>query len=244
MNVLKSIVTLLLSLLFVACSQNGVQEDILVVGTSADNPVFEHVYNGKVVGLDIDVIEAVGQKLNKKVVIKNLDFTGLFPALSSGNVDMVIAGITPSEERRKHFDFSNNYISTKVGILCRADINSLLDLKGKTIGAQLGSTWEGVAKEILIKVPTSRLRTLSNNLILVEELKSGAVDAVVLEEVQIKKFIENNSKLKKLTLENYGSDFAIVLRKNSPLVQKIDQALGQLKTEGVIDEITAKWLGD
>jgi polar amino acid transport system substrate-binding protein len=228
--------------LLTSCSKDNSEKDTIVVGTSADNPVFEFLNDGKVVGIDIDIINNVGEKLGKKIVIKNLDFTGLFPALNAGNVDIVIAAISSTEERNKFFDFSDTYASTGMGILSRKDIKSLEDLKGKVIGVQLGSTWEITGREILDILPGAKLRSLSNNLILVEELKSGAIDAVVFENVQIAKFMEVNPQLTSFQLPTYSSDFAIVARKGDDIVCKLNGALSEMKKEGVIDNIMKKWI--
>ena len=217
----------------------------LIVGTSADNPVYEFIENRELVGIDIDIIKAVGQVLGREVVIKNMDFTALFPSVSSGNVDLIIAALSVTPERKEHFTFSDVYLASSVGIIYKdAAIKNLNDFADKTVGVQLGTTWEGIVREVTKDFPACTVRALSNNIVLVEELKSGVVDGVALEDVQIAKFIEANPSLslKKMVLPNFTSEFAIVTQLQSPLVHDINVALKTLRENGTLDKIKAKWL--
>lgn len=233
---------IMLALCASSCADKKNENDI-VVAVSADNPPYEFLQSGKVVGLDIDIIEALGKVLNKKIVIKNLDFPGLFPALSSNNVDLVISAISVTPARQEHFDFSDIYAKASMGVLYKDDnIKSLNDLSGKKIGTQLGTTWEQATKEIAEKIPGTEIRALANNLVLVEELKSGAIDAFVLESAQIEKFINNNPDLKSFSLPEYASEFAIVLPKGSELIDPINKALAELRTNGMLEEIAKRWI--
>ncbi|MES2214427.1 MAG: ABC transporter substrate-binding protein [Pseudomonadota bacterium] len=233
----------ILALLTGACSDKEKKENSLVVAVSADNPPYEFIQDGKIVGLDIDVINAVGRALDTKIIIKNLDFPGLFPALSSNNVDLVISAISVTPAREEYFNFSDVYAKSSIGLLYKDDnIKSVADLAGKKIGAPLGTTWEQAAKEIAAKMPGTMVRSLSNNLVLVEELKSGSIDAFITESAQIEKFIHYNPELKSLPLPEYTSEFAIVLPKNSALTESINKALETLRSEGELDVITKHWL--
>jgi len=234
---------LLASVITTSCSDSSQSEHEIIAATSADNPPYEFIQDGKVTGLDIDVIEAIGKALDKKIVIKNLDFPGLFPALSSSNVELAIAAISITPERQEHFDFSDIYATSSMGVLYKDDvIKSATDLSGKIIGVQLGTTWEGAAKEIAGKMPGTIVRSLSNNLVLVEELKSGAVDAVILETAQLEKFIANNPELKSMPLPEYTSEFAIVAPKNSELIKSVNSTIDTLRKDGTLDKIKKRWL--
>lgn len=242
MKSIKIFFLTILSILLTNCSEN-VQEQYLIVGTSADNPPYEFIQDNEIVGLDIDLINAIGKQLEKKVIIKNLDFPALLPALLSKNIDLIVAGIDPTTERELHVDFSNPYLTTEVSILYRAEdaFKCEEDLKEKVIGAGMGTTWLRIANDLSQKV-NIKVVSLATNLMLVEELKAKAIDAVILETVQSKKFMENNASFNRFLLNNFSSQFAIAMHKNSPYKKNIDEALKTLKENGIIDAIKEKWL--
>ncbi len=230
------------ALLLSACSEKEASKDSIVVGTSADNPPYEFIQDSKIVGLDLDIIHAIAASMGKEVVVKNLDFPGLFPALGGSNVDLVIAGISYTPERAEHFDFSDTYASSSMAVLYRKSDNlkSSDDFKGKVIGAQLGTTWDLEAKRLAVEHSAS-IRPLANNLVLVEELKSGSVDAVILEDMQVEKFISNNPELASFKLPAV-STFVIALPKGSEFKDKINKAIKELEKSGKLLEIKQRWL--
>ncbi|MCC8418029.1 MAG: ABC transporter substrate-binding protein [Rickettsia endosymbiont of Bryobia graminum] len=238
---------IILSFLLISCGSEQ-QDSKLIVATAADNPPYEFIQNSEIVGFDIDLINAIGEKLGKKVVIKNFDFNGLMAALTSKNVDMIIAGLGKTEERQKYVSFSIPYLTEKdtssISVLYRLSDNfkEISDLNGKTVGAQLGTVWATILQEAA-KLHNIKIHHLSNNLILVEELKSKSIDAVVLEELQCKKFIENNPELSSFNLEGHASEFAIALNKDSDLIEQVNKAITELREEGFIKKISKKWLG-
>jgi polar amino acid transport system substrate-binding protein len=242
MKFVKIFAIVIMNLLLIGCDDKS-KENTLTVATSADNPPYEFIQNGQIVGLDIDLINAIGAKLGKKIIIKNFDFNGLLAALSTGNVDMIIAGITVTEERKKHIKFSQTYMATNVSILCRVADNfqSASDLNDKVVGVQLGTTWAIIAQNLANQF-NIRINYLSNNLMLIEELKSKVIDAIILEEWQSKKFIANNQELVSFSLKDFSSEFAIALPNNSEFVDMVNKAIQELKEDGTIGLITKKWL--
>lgn len=243
MKIIQSFILGLVLFCLASCSDNKTAENTITVAVSADNPPYEFIQEGKIVGLDIDVINAIGEVLGKEVVIKNLDFPGLFPALSTKNVDLVISAISVTEERKQNFDFSDVYATSTMSALYRVEesIGSVADLGGKTIGAQLGTTWEHEAKTLAEKMPGTLVRSLANNLVLVEELKSGSIDAVILEDMQAAKFIENNPTLASLSIPEATSSFAIVFPKDSALKNEVNKTIAELKNKGKLATFKKNW---
>lgn len=238
-----STLLLFLGIFCTGCSESSNKEDVIVVGTSADNPPYEFIQEGKITGFDIDLIEAIAAKLGKKVVIKNLDFHGLIAALTSNNIDLVIAGLSPTPEREAKIDFTRGYIGTNVTVLYRTkdSLKSANDLKNKIVGAQLGTTWDNIAKDLGAKLDF-KVHSLSNNLMLVEELRSKVIDAVILEQLQAKKFIANNTEFASFNLDELSSKFAIALPKNSPLKEQINKVIEELEKNGTMARLKKKWL--
>lgn len=242
----KIITSLFILLSLASCSkdENVVEKDTIVAATSADNPPYEYIQDGKIVGLDIDIINAIGKELGKKVVIKNLDFPGLLPALSTNSVDLVIAALTVTEERKAHIDFSKGYYSTLMAVLFKKgdNIKSIEDLNGKVIGVQMGTTWETYAKDLVVRFPETRIRALANNLVLVEELKVGSVDAIIMESMQVQKFLQNLEDLESFSLTDTKGEFAMAFPKNSTLTPLINNSIQKLHSDGVLKQIKEKWI--
>ena len=242
MKLLTIAYSIFLCVFCVSCDNQGANKS-LIVGVSADNPPYEFIQNGQIVGLDIDMINAVGEKLGKEIIIKNFDFSGLLAALVSNNIDVAISGLTITKEREEHVSFSDPYMNTNVSILYRLEdgFHDINDLQNKVIGVQLGTTWGIIAKDLSGKI-SIKINHLSNNLMLVEELKAKAVDAVILEESQSRKFIENNQGLASFQLEEFSSEFAIAMPKNSNLVKDMNKAIQDLKKEDEVNRLKKKWL--
>lgn len=241
MNVYKTLLTAILSILLVACNDSN-NDNTLYVATSADNPPYEHMRKGEIVGFDIDLINEIGQYLKKDIELKNVEFPGLLASLASRNVDLVIAAMSVTEERQKKVDFSTPYTSSNIAVLFRSSdaFKSEKDLKGKIVGAQLGTTWSFIAHELSLK-ECFEDKSLANNLMLVEELKNQRIDAVILEESQVQKFMEKNQGLASFPLAQYNSRFAITLPKNSALTPDINKAILALKSNGTIARLAQKW---
>ncbi|MGX6959749.1 MAG: substrate-binding periplasmic protein [Rickettsia endosymbiont of Pentastiridius leporinus] len=240
---MKLLKIFLLSFLLVSCERKQ-QQETLIVGTAADNPPYEFIQDGEIVGIDIDIIKAVGERLNKKVIIKNFDFNGLLAALVSENIDVAVAELSVTPQRSEYISFSDNYATARVAILYRADdnIQGIADLDNKIVGVQLGSTLEQKAHE-LAQTMNIKVHSLANHLMLVEELKAKVIDVIISEEFQGIKLKETNPNLASHTLEEFSSDFAIGMSKDSGLIKEINEAISSLKQDGTINKIMKKWLG-
>ncbi|MEG1701249.1 MAG: transporter substrate-binding domain-containing protein, partial [Alistipes sp.] len=93
---------------------NLYSQEKLYVGTDATEfPPFEYIENGEIKGFDIDLIKEIGKLLNKEVILKNIQFDGLIPALQTGKLDIIIAGMTITPEREKNINFSEPYYTSK-----------------------------------------------------------------------------------------------------------------------------------
>lgn len=243
MQYIKSILSAIFMLLILTgCSENKKSENLIIIGTSADNPPFEFTKNGQVIGFDIDVIKAIAAELELDIEIKNIDFGSLLPALSSGKIDAIIAGINETPERAKKVAFTNPYVQTINAILTNDPaITELANLHNKHIGAQLGSTWQLIAEDIKAKYAAEKIVTINNNFTLVEELKNKRIDAVILDQDQVHNFINKNPQLSGFVLNDYKSKFAIAVKQDSTLQARFNQAITSLKDSGKLQEIYNKW---
>ncbi|MDX1924846.1 MAG: ABC transporter substrate-binding protein [Rickettsiaceae bacterium] len=242
---MKKILSLLLALGFfvISCSP-GQKETKFAIATSADNPPFEFVENGKIVGFDIDLAAEIAKELKMELEITNLDFHSLIMSLLTDKVDVAIAALTPSPTRLAHADFSKPYTETEMAVLFRDDmkIDSEEDLKSKVLGAQFGTTWAEYAEKMAKASIGGSVRTLPDNLTLVKELLSKNVDILVMEKVQAMKFASKHGKLSFFVLPNTKSQFAIALAKNSKLTPRINEIITKLDKNGFLKRLKNKWL--
>ena len=148
------------------------------VGTNAEYPPFEYLENGKISGLDAEIIELISQKTGIKYEWKNMNFDGLIPALQTKKIDVVIAGMSITPERSKAVNFSIPYLTSNVTFLANKNnpINGEEDLKNRTYGAELGTTKEAAAR----KVEGATVVPFTSNTAALVALKSGKVDGFLL----------------------------------------------------------------
>lgn len=241
MNKFKILLAALLSSILVAgCSDN--KENVLLVATSADNPPYEHMREGEIVGFDIDLAQAIAKEIGKEVEFKNTEFNGIIASLASGNVDMAIAAMSVTDKRKEKVDFSIPYTNANIAVLFRKEsgIKSEQDLtKGMMVGSQLGTIWSLISYEMSMKNGFNT-QALANNLMLVEELKNGRIDAVIMEEFQVKKFTEKYPELASFSTRQ-ESAFAIALPKGSKLTNSVNKAIEALQRNGTINKLAKRW---
>lgn len=240
MNKLNTILIAFVLFFLSSCFED--RSDVWVVGTSADNPPYEFMQNGDIVGFDVDFIIEVGKHLGKKIEFKNMEFHNLFASLANKDIDFIVAGVSVTKERKARADFSIPYTYAKIAVLYRGrdDFRHSSDLIHKHIGAQLGTIWNLIAYNLSIK-HNFRVTTLSNNLKLIDDLRSGLLDAVVMEEHQADKFIAIYPELTKFVEPELSSSFAIAMPKDSPHKNNIDHTIKALKSNGTLQTLSKKW---
>jgi ABC-type amino acid transport substrate-binding protein len=221
----------------------------LVVGMSADYAPYEFHYideNGKDVigGFDVDIANEIADAIGVELVIQEMDFDALVSALPAGKVEVVISGMNPTEERAKVVDFSDIYYNSQHGILVRTEdadkYKTFADLEGAKVGAQLGSTQEQIAKA---EIPNADLQLLANVNNLILELKSGKVDAIVMEKPVAEMAVKNNPDLAvgEPTYEEKTGGNAVGVAKNNPeLLAKINEVINELNESGKMDDYILK----
>jgi ABC-type amino acid transport/signal transduction systems, periplasmic component/domain len=222
----------------------------LVMGTSADMPPFEFYKTGEgqthISGFDIDVARAIAQELNHELKIKDMDFSGLIPALQAGRVDFVMASMTPTPERLRNVAFSEPYLVLPVAAvsLNPQDINSQNDFRGKKIGVQLGSTHEQFARSLAEKDRSIKIVSMNKLGELIQELVLSRIDVVIMETKTAKAFQKKNADLRVNAIEDHIVQFAIAFPKNSPWIEKVNEVIKKLHARGSLEEIKSVWFSD
>lgn len=237
-KILKSLV---LFLMLVVSSLTFAKEK-LYVGTNAEFPPFEYLDKGDIVGFDIDLVKAIGNKLGMDVVIKDMSFDGLIPTLEANKVDVVIAGMTATDERKIAVNFSNPYYTANQVIILKddnKDIKTFDDLNGKLVGVMLGFTGDVVVSEM--KNVESKKYNASFAAIM--ELQNNKIDAVVLDSETALNYLKNNKGLKLADTSGEPEEYAIAIsKKNTELLNKINTALDELKKDGTYESLLKKYM--
>ena len=213
----------------------------IVVGTASGYPPYEFIDASKadktVIGIDMEIAQALADKLGVKLEVQDMNFQSLLSSLTSGKVDIAISGINPTDERRKTMDFSDNYLPTEQMVLIRkADADkykSLEDLYGKTIGVQKSTTQETLTKN---EIKDAQIVGLAHVPEAVLELKHGKVDGVVVEGICGKQYLIYNDDLmfaEGIHFKNGTKNSAAALQKgNEDLLKVVNEVLKENTDNG------------
>lgn len=232
-------IVLLVILLF-GCGNNEKNQP-LIIGTSADYPPFEFKQGEIFKGLDIDLANLVAKELHRKIEFKNLSHDKLFAELNSKHIDLAISSISFTKEREKNFDLSNPYYFSDIALIFKKDhpIQSIAELSHKKVGVQLGTTMEGWGRELFKDI---QLITMDFNNQLIESIKSGQIDTVIIEYIQAKEFCNKNKDLGYLVASKANHGYVIVMKKGSKLLQPVNSALEHIKSKGYFTLLEKQWL--
>lgn len=220
----------------------------LVIGTSADFPPFEFYAEvdgeQQVVGMDIMIAEKIAEDLGVELVIRDMEFDSLLPALEARNIDMVIAGMTPTEERRQSVDFSDIYYQTFQNIMIRAEDQEIYDsiesLAGQRIGVQTGSLQE----ELAAQVPDAELMRLGNINDLLLALQTNRIEAVIMQGPNAEAHAGHDDSLYTFegdfVLDEQDQGSAIALRPGEDsLLEAVNESLAEIEEQNLTEEYLA-----
>ncbi len=271
---MKKIIALILTLVIITLSLaifTGCGEDTLVVYTESGFAPFEYVKNGEIVGVDVDIMNLVGEKLGKEIVFDDVDFDIIVDEVSKGNLTNIgAAGISVTPARQEKVDFSNEYYTAELYVIYLNEKSGTFEsmttdnvtgiywesLKGKNIAVQAGTTADlFAADEIekgLLKDSGAKLTTYATLANAVADVGLN-VDVLIIDELPAKKLIEGNNKLKASPLYYKGEDgeadeaatdtYAICVTKGqTELLEAINEVLAELGEEG-IQALVDKHLG-
>ena len=226
---------------------SAMQKDTLTVGTNAEFPPFEYVDdNGEPDGFDMALIKAVGEKMGKQVEIQNMEFDSLVSSIGN-KIDIAIAGMTVTEERKKTVDFSDSYYTAVQYVILAKDstIASYDDLMNTKIGVQMGTTGDFIASDIA----GSTVSRYNKGVDAVNDLLNGRLDCVIIDKNPAETFVGINSDTL-MALDGAQFDFeeesyAIAMPKgDAELVSAVNKAIGELKADGTYDELVKKYIGE
>lgn len=225
-----------------AAALETVQPGKLVMCTNAEFPPYEYHDANDIVGIDVDICRAIAEKLGLELEIEDIAFDSIIPEVVSGKADLGAAGMTVTEDRKQNVDFSDTYAHASQVIIVREDseVAGPDDLAGKLVGVQQGTTGDIYISGDLGDDAVERY---AKGMEAVQALAQSKIDAVVIDGEPAKKYVEEVAGLKILDDSYTDEDYAIAVKKgNTALVEAINEALAELKADGTLDEIVAKYI--
>ena len=243
---LKSMLVVAIAIAFclIAIASYAQANKTLTLATSPDYPPYEFkdtaVSGNEIIGFDIDIAKYITKELGYELKVIGMDFNGLIPALQAKRADFVMAGMTPTAERKKNVDFSDLYYEAKNTIVANkgSNLTKPEDLTGKKVGVQLGSIQQEAVKKMagVQAIPLNKIPDI------IQEVKSNRIAAGVIEDTVAAGYAAANPNLEFNTIPNTeASGSAIAFPKNSRLVPEFNRVLKQMKDSGKIQELATKW---
>ncbi|AKB26123.1 Glutamine ABC transporter, periplasmic glutamine-binding protein [Methanosarcina sp. MTP4] len=213
------------------------------VGTEAQFPPFEIVDDaGNVIGFDVDLMNAIAEDQGFKVIYQDQDFSGLIPALQTGNIDIIASGMTIRPDREEQVDFSEPYINAGLAIAVAVDnedIQGVDGLQGKTVAVQTGSTGYFKSEELMNNGTIAKIKDFPHVNEAIEEVKIGGADAMINDIPVTNAFIAAQPGVIKVVGEPLNSEsYGFAVRTgNTELLEKINTGLQNVKDSGKYDEL-------
>lgn len=230
---------ILLTILMVIVGVISTATEKLYVGTNAEFPPFEYREKNEIVGFDIELIKEIGKLTGYEIKIVDMNFDALIPSLQLKKIDAIIAGMTATDERKKHINFTKNYyISQQVIVSVDKPVNKLEELQNKKIGVVLGYTGDTL---ITAKKGYNVIRYSSTSAAIMA-LKTKKVDGIILDEEPAIHYAKVNKGLLVNPIDDGKEEYAIAIRKkDKALLDKINEALDTLKTNGTYKKLYDKY---
>ena len=267
--IIASLMLITLCCGFASCNKD---DNVLVMATNAAFPPYEYVEGDKFVGIDVEIAQAIADKLGMELQIEDVEFGSIIGGVVEGKYDMGMAGMTVTEERKQSVNFSNTY-ATGIQVIIVKDGSSITSLDdifefnadgdpvalkdaNIKVGVQQDTTgdiysssdisgWGFCDVEEDGTVTTDRVVRYKTGADAVEALKTDKVNMVIIDNEPAKSFVAANEGIHILDGDNEYAveDYAICIAKeNTELLDKINKALDELKKDGTIDKIVSKYI--
>ncbi|WP_340621210.1 arginine ABC transporter substrate-binding protein [Xenorhabdus siamensis] len=230
----------------ITLSATAAEKQSLRFATEATYPPFEFIdANNKIQGFDVDLANAICQKIHAECTFTNQAFDSLIPSLKFRRVDVLMAGIDITPDRQKQVDFTDTYYdNAAIFVTVKGKYSQFTELKGKQVGTQNGTTHQKYLMEQHKELKSVPYDSYQNAIL---DLKNGRIDALFGDTAVVNVWLKKNKELgtigEKVTDKNYfGTGLGIAVRKgNTVLLNKLNQALADIKQDGTYDTIYKKW---
>jgi polar amino acid transport system substrate-binding protein len=225
--------------------------EIVVVTENAYPPLqFMDPKTGDAIGWEYDAIAEIGKRINATIVIQNTSWDAMIPAVSEGQYDVGMTGITIRDDRKEKVDFSDSYMTSQMFMLVRADESNFTDgpsfaaFEDGLVGAQAGTTPFYVAVYDMLDADEAnpRIKLFETFGASVQALRSGDVDVVLTDGTAGNGYVKANPDTFKLVGDPMGTeDFGFIFPKGSDLVAPINEAIAAMQADGTIEALNVKW---
>lgn len=244
------IISMILMLILTGCSSKNDDDKTLVVGMELQYPPFETTdEDGEPTGISVDLAHDLGEYLDREVVIENIAWSGLIPAIQSDKVDVIISSMSIRPDREESVSFSKPYAHAALAILANKDsgIESIDDLNqdGKTVAVKVGTTGYLYANDNL---ENAQLNTVDKADTAILEVTQGKSDAFLYDQMTIYNAQKQNPDTTVALLEQFQEEnepWAMAVKKdNDELLVQINEFIDHYDEEGGFDQLADKYLKD
>ncbi len=236
----KILMLVVLVVLAVACGKK--EEKVYYIGLSADFAPFEYREGDQIVGFDVELAELISKEAGIQFKIEDIAFAGLLPALQTKKIDLILSGMSVTEERKKAVNFSNAYFDVAQVIIVSEDNEDIINeasLKGKKVGVALGTTSDTLAQGM----EGINLVQYDKAFGAIIELNNKKIDAIILDEQQALNFVKANEGLKIVEEHLQREQYAMAFNKdNTELLDKVNAALDKIVGSEEYNALMAKYI--
>lgn len=225
-----------------ASGVSTVNDGVLTMATNAAFPPYEYYDGSEIVGIDVEIAQAIADKLGLTLKVEDMEFDSIITAVQTGKADIGLAGMTVTEDRLKSINFSDSYATGIQVVIVNedSDIASLDDLAGKKIGVQLATTGDIYASD---EFGEENVEKYNKGADAVMSLLSGKIDAVIIDNEPAKAFVAANEGIRIIETEYAVEDYAACISKeNDALMEAVNTALAELTEDGTIQAILDKYI--
>lgn len=223
---------------------DGSGKKVYKVGTEATFAPFESIDDkGNIVGIDVDILQAIADEMNFEVEWQNIGWEPVFQTIKNGETDIGASGITITEERKQSFDFTEPYYESQLLIVVKEDskIKSLAELKDKKVSVQINATGHLAAKKLQGDASTN-IMAFENQPVAIQEMLNGNVDAAIGDNAVVYEYIKAHPDQKLKVIEDDAFDkeyYGFMVQKgNKELLNLLNEGLQKIKDNGKLKEIT------
>ena len=247
---MKKVLSLILVMMF-AFTGLAMAETI-IMGTNAEFPPYEYYDGDAIVGIDVEIAQAIADKLGLELQVTDIAFDSIIPGVQSGKYDLGLAGMTVTDERLEQVNFSDSYATGVQVVIVKegGKVTSVDDLfadgASNVIGTQTGTTGFLYATWDIQDAGLGEVKSFAKTTDAVEALKNGQVDCVILDNEPAKALVAANegAGLSILDTEYAVEDYAAAISKdNTALLEAVNGALKELIADGTVQSILDKYIG-
>ena len=236
-----------LTIIFISFALNSCQKEAVVmkVGIAAAYPPFEFFQEDKIVGFDVDLINAIAKELGYEVKLQNMAFHDILPSLENKKIDLAISAINKSAEREQQFDFSKHYFQKQHSLVWlhrKGDPVFPAPQSHQKVGVQKGTVLEKLLIELHKDEHNFELLHFNSTPELIDKLSHKIIDIALVEKVEAIEIIQKMSSLAYQDSAHIIEGYAIAFPKGSTMVTQVNVALDKLEASGFVDQLKKKWV--